>query len=135
MRLAALLSLESTKSSLPAFIERTCDVAEAVRLEAYRIIPSSYPVTALSVEDRVHVIFAGMTSPDRSILEAAYRVVRIWLRSCHDHVATVSSSERFLYNLSLSFWNTFMLPKIQDVFVLCLIFYSAQISLFSVIRS
>ena len=64
VRRIILTCIAPSTISLPAVLERTRDVKEAVRRSAYTVIAEKIPLRALTIQQRVDVIQSGLD--DRS---------------------------------------------------------------------
>ena len=61
VRKAVVLHMALCRQTLPAILERTRDVKEAVRHAAFSVISDKVPVKALTIEQRIQLLRRGLT--------------------------------------------------------------------------
>lgn len=87
VRRIALTSIAPSTVSLPAVLERTRDVKEAVRRSAYSVIAEKVPLRALTIQQRVDVIQSGLDDRSETVkTTCASKLLQSWLCACQGNV-------------------------------------------------
>lgn len=70
-----------SEATLPALVERTRDVSDEVRREAYRVLaaPNKVPLASLSISQRAAVLRRGLSDRAPRVRDAAILMLDRWL--------------------------------------------------------
>ncbi|GFR80137.1 condensin complex subunit 3 [Elysia marginata] len=83
VRRIVLTCIAPSTVSLPAILERTRDVKEAVRRSAYSVIAEKVPLRALTIQQRVDIIQSGLGDRSETVkTTCASKLLQSWLRAC-----------------------------------------------------
>ncbi|RUS91586.1 hypothetical protein EGW08_000701 [Elysia chlorotica] len=87
VRRIVLTCIAPSTLSLPAVLERTRDVKEAVRRSAYSVIAEKVPLRALTIQQRVDVIQNGLDDRSEIVKNACTsKLLQSWLCACQGNV-------------------------------------------------
>ena len=92
-------------------IQRTLDVSDAVRKQAFAVLAAKCGVADLSVDQRALLLRRGLRDRANTVVEAAREMLRVWLADACEGEVT-----RLLRMLDVRQFPGLLPPRSRDIF-------------------